>query len=183
MINIRCIGISGINKERCGNSVEENIFFCGKHKYIESLLKKINDDFDNEMDKFKYFSDKINDNSIVVCGNCRRWKENNKNGCQNCIEKYKLNGEKIKQAKRNKKIKCAWVKYDGNPCILSPIKNNKYCINHQYVNTYSDEQKNNCKLCKGCQKIKFCGDNKTCDDCKYKNKIVKNVENENAIGD
>jgi len=75
--------------------------------------------------------------------------------------------------------KCRWKDRNFMPCRTSFIKDTEYCKNHQYVANYTDEMKQQSKLCGGCKKVKYLENG--CDECK--NRSTKNREKMNKIAD
>jgi len=65
--------------------------------------------------------------------------------------------------------KCGAKDKNDNNCRNCILDDSKFCVFHQYMNNYTDEMLQNTKLCNGCKKMYYFGDNsKTCDNCKQR---------------
>jgi hypothetical protein len=67
--------------------------------------------------------------------------------------------------------KCNGLDRYGNECNKNKLENIDYCIFHEYLINYTQEQLNNLELCNGCLKWKNLEENiKTCEECKTRGK-------------
>ena len=74
-----------------------------------------------------------------------------------------------------KPIKCLGKDRNMNPCRCSALTgiNSRFCKNHQYMETYTDEQLQKLTLCSGCKKAYYM-ESKICEKCNDRGKINRN---------
>jgi hypothetical protein len=66
---------------------------------------------------------------------------------------------------------CLGKEEDGTPCK----RTGDICKFHEYLKDYTTEMIEQCKFCKCCRKMKFTGEYASCEDCRQKPKIKKEV--------
>lgn len=68
-------------------------------------------------------------------------------------------------------MSCVAKTADGTTCK----KKGPFCKTHDYMKNYTPEMIEQCKFCKCCRKMKFTGEYSSCDSCRQKPKIKKEV--------
>jgi hypothetical protein len=127
-------------------SKEPDVNFCTAHQYMSALNAE---DFEG-----------IKGGNWCMCERCFHFIENNGEvsikECNICKEKSKKRRDARKDAmsEAKKEKKCKWFDHEMKPCMGNKWNDNtEYCKYHQYVNNYTDKQKDDIKLCTTCRKI------------------------------
>jgi len=63
-------------------------------------------------------------------------------------------------------IRCVAPRYGGTTCTYSKSDDNKYCVYHQYMLNYSEDQLKNLTECSGCHHLYYGLNGKQCDTCR-----------------
>jgi len=165
---IKCKGYRGqkikgqLKIKSCGKYAGDEEIFCKFHLYLKDMseeeLKKIEN---SEMD---------------ICMRCKHFvkKLETKRECLKCTDSRKQYGKKKKRKLLDKK--CEWLNRHDKRCVFKKINDTNYCKNHQYVNNYTQEMKDNSKKCVGCVKYKYFENFNTCNECRKrssKNRIIE----------
>lgn len=152
-----CQGIVCERNTQCKRTTVD--IYCHLHEYMSS--------FTNDQIQL------IKDGKAFMCSSCCRWKFT-RVGCNNCREK----NAKESAIKKESKIMCLGIeKKSDEKCQFNIIEGTKYCKNHQYMNDYTDEQKNNLKKCSNCGHHKYIiGDYNTCEKCRLNGEKQRNKQ-------
>jgi hypothetical protein len=80
--------------------------------------------------------------------------------------------EPTKQKTKPKSVKCLGKDRNMNPCRCTALveSNSRFCKNHQYMETYTDEQLQTLTLCSGCKKAHYMENKKICEKCNDRGK-------------
>jgi hypothetical protein len=134
----------------CTAKCKPNSKFCGNHKYFENLDK---------------YCENLDFTKLRICKKCRRYVDYGEidTACDPCSDAIKVNNAKNKI----KTIANRCNHYDRyqKACIDPKINDTQYCKTHQYMNDYTEDQKNNLKQCSGCRHYKFLDDKPRCEKC------------------
>lgn len=153
VIDVICDGITR-ERTRCQRHKLKDNRFCNLHQYLN--------DFDNN--KMDTILDDIknhrNDN-YNNCKRCYRWYlNNNKTNCDKCImrtkehtKNRKAQKDKIKQDGAKDGTRCKFIYPDTNLICGKILKDNGYCISHQYLVGLTDDELKNLTKCNN----KSCG--------------------------
>ncbi len=142
----KCKGVCKSGKVCYFNVTGDVSNYCDSHKYFESLTTEELENIKNGLAK--------------PCIRCSKFHFELTAQCSYCT-KYSMEFSKIKKALIKK---CGWKDRHMNNCRAVPLDDTDFCKNHQYVIDYTDEMKNESKLCKGCNKVKYLSNG--CDVCK-----------------
>jgi len=158
---IKCAGIikehkkeKAIIKDRkpCRHNAVKNEIYCDNHLYFKDFT-------DEQIDGIK--SGEIN---ACTRTGCSKWLVNSDH--KMCENHYKKGREYRKRRKKALVKKCLWKDRYMEPCRGNKINSTDYCTNHQHLVDYTKDMKENSKLCKGCKRIVYLGENVTCDKCR-----------------
>lgn len=71
-----------------------------------------------------------------------------------------------------KQVKCLGKDRNMNPCRCTVLveSNSSFCKNHQYMETYTDEQLQTLTLCSGCKKAYYMENKRICEKCNDRGK-------------
>lgn len=75
--------------------------------------------------------------------------------------------------------KCLGKDRHMNPCKFKiQHEETKFCKNHQYMNMYTDTQLGSLTICTGCKKAYYLENQKICDVCKNRSKVVREQQSQ-----
>ena len=75
--------------------------------------------------------------------------------------------------------KCLGKDRHMNPCKFKvQHEETKFCKNHQYMNMYTDTQLESLTICTGCKKAYYLENQKICDVCKSRSKVVREQQSQ-----
>lgn len=109
-------------------------------------------------------------NELNLCNGCTKLLIDGNVRCKPCIERTDKSNAKKKKSK-DKVKKCKGLTGIGEPCTRNRIDDTKYCKRHERFASYTNEQLENTKKCRGCKQMHYMGRFKSCDNCRGRKKV------------
>jgi hypothetical protein len=155
--------------KKCNKYATNDEDTCNSHKYLNNLT-------DIQLDEIK-------NGEWVFCKRCIHFIEKSVDKkfiprCDSCLNYRKLQHKKDVASKKSDK--CNWKDRNLDQC-RNFGQENGYCKNHQYVADYTETEKKNSKMCKGCKKVKYLGDFGSCDVCRNRGKKNRVIVKETIV--
>ena len=137
----------------CNRNKVDNTYFCKAHQYFDTFS-------DEQIIEIK--------NLIAqACAKCHKWHfDSKKTKCNKCIG-LNLITTKKRQAKI---IRCRGKTRHGVECNYPVFDNSLFCVLHQYMKNYTNEQLNNLTQCVRCITYRYIIDGTACENCIKKSK-------------
>jgi hypothetical protein len=78
-------------------------------------------------------------------------------------------------------IKCLALDRNLKGCRCNAINDTRFCKNHEYLVSYSEEMLSNLEICSGCKKCYYLPDGKICISCNDRGKQNRQINRENVV--
>jgi hypothetical protein len=193
----KCEAVLNTKGKVCGLLVVLPKHYCEHHEYFDSFSEALIIDIKNNDGKavicgiHRDWHNDINavtGKAFAICNNCKVCKKNTRaiTGCE-WVQNFENKNKKTSKYKyidgQVVKVEIARIKgYENFPkCTKTKEHGSLYCLEHQFVNSYTNDNKNDVSNCKYCNRIKLLVPHKNC--CEACDKIImdKNKKNRNVI--